>query len=87
MRSLIVKRSVVVRGHNTSVSLEDEFWDGLHSIASLRKITFGSLLDEIDSSRHQANLSSHLRLFVLEHYRAQLPGLARGAPAKPALLC
>ena len=82
MRSPVVKRSVVVRGHNTSVSLEDEFWQGLHSIASLRKITLGSLLDEIDSGRHQSNLSSHIRLFVLGHYRAQ-----GAAPAESALPC
>jgi predicted DNA-binding ribbon-helix-helix protein len=82
MRSPIVKRSVVVCGHNTSVSLEDEFWQPLHTIASRRKMTLGALLDEIDGGRQQSNLSSHIRLFVLEHYRAQ-----GAAPAQSALPC
>jgi predicted DNA-binding ribbon-helix-helix protein len=82
MRSLIVKRSVV-----TSVSLEDEFWHALHNIASPRNITLGSLLDEIDCSRHQPNLSSHIRLFVLQHYRVQHAGPASGAPVESALPC
>ena len=82
MRSPIVKRSVVIGGRNTSVSLEDEFWQALQTIAAIRRMTLASLLGEIEHGRQQANLSSHIRLFVLNHYRAQ-----RAAPAESALPC
>ena len=82
-RSLVVRRSVVVRGHNTSVSLEDEFWRALHTIAAFRKITVEALLDEIDRHRHQPNLSSHIRMFVLQNYREQRAGPPR-VPAESA---
>ena len=63
------KRSVKVRGRKTSVSLEDEFWEALQEIARARGQSLATLVGEIDASRGGANLSSHLRLFVLEHYR------------------
>jgi CheY-like chemotaxis protein len=68
--SLVRKRSIVISGHKTSVSLEDPFWDGLKEIAHERPATLSFLVDEIDSSRENGNLSSAIRLFVLEHYRA-----------------
>ena len=79
MKSLVVKRSIVVGGHKTSVSLEQAFWNGLKEIASHRKITLSELVGSIDSGRVQGNLSSAIRLFVLGHYRALIE-----APAEMA---
>ena len=72
MKSLVVKRSIVVSGHKTSVSLEDAFWNALKEIAKARNVTVGVLVAAIDSERQQENLSSTIRLFVLEFYRKQL---------------
>ena len=72
MKSLVVKRSVVLAGHKTSVSLEDAFWKSLKEIAGHRHTTLSSLLATIDSERQHGNLSSAIRLFVLGFYRAQL---------------
>ena len=73
MKSPVVKRSIVLRGHKTSVSLEDEFWKGLKEIAGKRLMTLSVLVDGIDANRQQGNLSSALRLFVLDFYRSQIP--------------
>ena len=73
MKSPIVKRSIVLAGHKTSVSLEDAFWSGLKEIAGKRLMTLSTLVDTIDAQRQQGNLSSALRLFVLEFYRGQIP--------------
>ena len=72
MRSPVVKRSIVVAGHKTSVSLEDAFWRGLKEIAMGRDLTLSEMVGAIDSGRAQGNLSSAIRLFVLDHYRAQV---------------
>jgi predicted DNA-binding ribbon-helix-helix protein len=72
MRSPVVKRSIVVAGHKTSVSLEDAFWNGLKEIGGERRMTLSELVAEIDSQRQPGNLSSAIRLFVLDFYRAQL---------------
>ena len=72
MKSSVVKRSIVVGGHKTSVSLEDAFWSGLKEIASDRKLTLSKLVDGVDSRRVDSNLSSALRLFVLDHYRTTI---------------
>jgi predicted DNA-binding ribbon-helix-helix protein len=69
MRSTVVKRSVFVGKHKTSVSLEHEFWTGLKEIAASRQTTCSGLLSEINERREAANLSSAIRLFVLQHYR------------------
>ncbi|MEW6257672.1 MAG: ribbon-helix-helix domain-containing protein [Pseudomonadota bacterium] len=74
MKSPVVKRSIVIAGHKTSVSLEDAFWDALKEIASARRLTLSDLVATIDSSRTQGNLSSAIRLFVLDHYRGFAPG-------------
>src|SRR5262249_17444110 len=71
MKSLIVKRSIVVAGHKTSVSLEDAFWNGLKEIARERHTTLSDVVAEIDAQRQLGNLSSALRPFVLEFYRIQ----------------
>src|ERR1700726_344633 len=71
MKSPVVKRSVVLAGHKTSVSLEDAFWQGLKDIAQSRRTTLSVLVSSIDADREQGNLSSALRLFVLNHYKAR----------------
>lgn len=65
----IVKRSIVVAGHKTSVSLEDAFWHALKDIARERSQSLRSLVAEIDAGRKGGNLSSAVRLHVLDHYR------------------
>jgi predicted DNA-binding ribbon-helix-helix protein len=72
MKSSVIKRSAVVAGHQTSVSLEDAFWKGLKEIASERDMTVSELVGKIDSERQYANLSSAIRLFVLDFYRDQI---------------
>jgi predicted DNA-binding ribbon-helix-helix protein len=72
MKSPVVKRSIVIAGHKTSVSLEDAFWRGLKEIASGRDMTLSDLVAAIDSERQHGNLSSAIRLYVLDFYRNQL---------------
>jgi predicted DNA-binding ribbon-helix-helix protein len=81
MKSPVVKRSIVVSGHKTSVSLEDAFWKGLKEIAGGRHVTLSDLVATIDSERRHGNLSSAIRLFVLDFYRAQLFELKSGQEA------
>jgi predicted DNA-binding ribbon-helix-helix protein len=81
MKSLVAKRSIVVAGHKTSVSLEDAFWEGLKEIARGRNITLSELFAAIDSERRQGNLSSAIRLFVLDFYRNQLADAKTGRRA------
>jgi predicted DNA-binding ribbon-helix-helix protein len=69
MKSPIVKRSTVIAGHKTSVSLEEAFWQGVKDIATSRRVTLSDLVASIDTERQQGNLSSAIRLFVLDHYR------------------
>ena len=77
MKSPVVKRSIVITGHKTSVSLEDAFWSGLKDIAASRNMTLSELVGEIDSNRQQGNLSSAIRLFVLDYFKS------RAAAAQP----
>jgi|SRR6185312_4505087 predicted DNA-binding ribbon-helix-helix protein len=79
--SPVVKRSVVIAGHKTSVTLEDAFWQGLKQIASERETTLANLTSTIDMDRRHGNLSSAIRLFVLNHYRVR-SGHAAEAPLK-----
>ena len=69
LKSAIVKRSIELHGHKTSVSLEDEFWLSLRQIATLKDISLPVLLQSIDRAREGANLSSAIRVYVLNHYR------------------
>lgn len=87
MPTSVKKRSVVVSGHRTSVSLERAFWDVLRVIASKRNTTINQLVSEIDSTR-SGNLSSAIRVYVLHNVMAQADSLygeagtaARGAQA------
>ena len=72
MKSPIVKRSIVVGGHKTSVSLEDAFWRGLKEIAQAQHATLSGMVKEIDNGRSHGNLSSAIRLFVLAQLRGPL---------------
>lgn len=67
------KRSVVIAGHKTSVSLEPEFWDALKEIASNRGISVNQIVRDVDTN-HEGNLSSAIRIFVLRHYRTLAVG-------------
>ena len=80
MKSPVIKRSIVIAGHKTSVSLEDAFWKGLKEIAGERDVTLSDLVAAIDSERQYGNLSSGIRLYVLDHYR-QLAREDRGERA------
>jgi predicted DNA-binding ribbon-helix-helix protein len=71
MKSRVVKRSIVVNGHKTSVSLEDEFWSALKVIAGKRLMNLSDLVTAIDGQRQHGNLSSAIRLFVLDFYQSQ----------------
>ena len=69
MKSSVIKRSVVIDGHKTSVSLEDPFWTELKKIAHTQQVTLSDLVSKIEGTRAQSNLSSAIRLFVLHHFR------------------
>jgi predicted DNA-binding ribbon-helix-helix protein len=73
-----MKRSIVISRHKTSVSLEDEFWKALQEIAAIKGMTSSALVDSIDQQRQKGNLSSHIRLFVLEYYRTQTANRNKG---------
>jgi predicted DNA-binding ribbon-helix-helix protein len=80
MKSTIVKRSIVVGGHKTSISLEEAFWNCMREISAERSATLSKLVGEIDSSRQQgSNLSSAIRLFVLDHFKTRAVGPLPGA--------
>ena len=70
-QSLVVKRSIVVDHHKTSVSLEDDFWNALRDIAHGRGETVSQLVAGIDSNRQAPNLSSAIRMYLLWHYTDQ----------------
>jgi predicted DNA-binding ribbon-helix-helix protein len=66
MKSLVVKRSIVIAGHKTSVSLEEPFWSALKEIAAIRNMPLSNLVASVDREREHPNLSSAIRLFILE---------------------
>ncbi len=72
MKPLIVKRSIVIAGHKTSVSLEGPFWSGLKEIAHGEHVTLSSMVADIDEKRLHGNLSSAIRLFVLDRIRTPI---------------
>jgi predicted DNA-binding ribbon-helix-helix protein len=79
-KSPVVKRSIVVGGHKTSVSIEEAFWIGMKEISGQRSMTLSELVGEIDTNRHQGDLSSAIRLFVLDHFRNCSSGFDRRVP-------
>jgi predicted DNA-binding ribbon-helix-helix protein len=78
MKSAITKRSVVIGGHKTSVSLEEPFWTAVREIAETQALSVSSLLRQIDQARRDTNLSSAIRVYVLENVRARLPAAPLG---------
>ena len=70
MKSFVVKRSIVIGDNKTSVTLEDEFWNGLKQIADKELTTRSALVKLIDTNRKNGNLSSAIRLFVFNHFRS-----------------
>ncbi|HKQ94438.1 MAG TPA: ribbon-helix-helix domain-containing protein [Aestuariivirgaceae bacterium] len=64
-----VKRSVRIAGHRTSLSVEPQFWDALAAIARRRRTSLAAIVAEVDSRRGDTNLSSAVRLYVLEETR------------------
>ena len=80
MKSAIIKRSVVLDGHKTSVSLENEFWEGLREIAGRQKANLSSLVRQIDRTRVNGNLSSAIRVYVFNHFHTPVAAPAE-APA------
>ena len=84
MKSPVIKRSIVIAGHKTSVSLEDAFWKGLKEIALSRGVTLSDLVAAIDSERQLGNLSSAIRLFVLDYFRTRATQAATSEPKASA---
>jgi predicted DNA-binding ribbon-helix-helix protein len=69
MKSVVIKRSILINGRKTSVSLENEFWDALHEIAEHENVAISALVEKINEGRNNINLSSAIRVFVFNHYR------------------
>jgi predicted DNA-binding ribbon-helix-helix protein len=88
MNSTVKKRSIVVDGHRTSVSLEDAFWDSLRQIARERATNLSKLIGTLDAERNGGNLSSTIRGFVLDHYRDNVASnqFARAQTSRSGLL-
>jgi len=91
MDSTVKKRSVAIGGHKTSVSLEDYFWTSLKQIAQERTTSVSELVEVLDAARKVGNLSSTIRVFVLDHYRNNvasmtLPGRELSATPQTATL-
>ena len=70
MNSTVKKRSIVIGHHRTSVSLEDDFWTSLRQIARGRQVTISHLIASLNATRENSNLSSTIRVFILDYYRA-----------------
>jgi predicted DNA-binding ribbon-helix-helix protein len=85
MKSPVVKRSIVVAGHKTSVSLEEAFWNGMKEISGERNMTLSELVGEIDGKRQQGNLSSAIRLFVLDHFKSRAAASGPAGKSHPAM--
>jgi predicted DNA-binding ribbon-helix-helix protein len=76
MNSTVKKRSIAIGGHKTSVSLEDYFWTSLKQIAHERTTTVSELVGVLAAAREVGNLSSTIRVFVLDHYRSNVASMA-----------
>jgi predicted DNA-binding ribbon-helix-helix protein len=74
MNSTVKKRSIVIGSHKTSISLEDNFWICLRQIAREHATNVSELISTLDGSRNGANLSSAIRVFVLNYYRNNVDG-------------
>jgi predicted DNA-binding ribbon-helix-helix protein len=83
MKSSLTKHAIVIAGHKTSVSLEDAFWKCLKEVAARRDMTVSELVEAIEANRRHANLSSAIRLFVLDVYLDQLDRIAKKESKRP----
>src|SRR5215813_2477659 len=83
INSPVVKRSIIRDGHKSSVSLEDQFWEGLREIAEREGVTVSALVGTIDHGPNRRNLSSAIRVFVLDHFRRHGDGKLSIAPTNP----
>jgi predicted DNA-binding ribbon-helix-helix protein len=72
-----VKRSFTIAGHSTSISLEEPFWRGLKEAAAAQACSVAALVERIDAERAEAGLSSAVRVWLLEYYRA------KSSPSEP----
>jgi predicted DNA-binding ribbon-helix-helix protein len=81
MKSPVIKRTVYIDGRKTGVSVEDAFWSGLKEIAQAQGATVTQTITEIDRSRQGGNLSSAIRLFVLDRVRSKKVGATAGETA------
>jgi predicted DNA-binding ribbon-helix-helix protein len=72
--SVSSKRSIEIHGRQTSVHIEEAFWTALQKIAATHNVHPSDLVAAIDKDRHHGNLSSAVRLFVLDHYRSRVEG-------------
>ena len=84
MKSTVVKRSVVIAGRKTSLSVEDPFWNAMRELAKERGLTLSQLVGLIDTDRREGNLSSAIRQFVLGVYRDRIEQKNVGQIAKLA---
>jgi predicted DNA-binding ribbon-helix-helix protein len=81
MKSAVIKRSISIDGHKTSITLEDEFWSGLNEIAQAQGASIAQTVKEIDRARRPGlNLSSAIRVFVLDRFRSKKVGATMGKP-------
>ena len=83
--SPVIKRSVVLNRHKTSVSLEDPFWEALNEIAQRTHVPLARLLEQIDQGRKGPNLSSALRTFVLTYFQSRKPPRTANPPPSVVL--
>jgi predicted DNA-binding ribbon-helix-helix protein len=74
MKPALRKRSIKIRGRNTSVSLEDDFWNGFQEIAKRKKIAVSTLVEMINKDHNQSNLSSAIRVYVFRDFCMRLNG-------------
>ena len=81
MKSLVIRRPIIIAGRMTGVTVEDAFWNSLKEIAEQRHESLAHLIDSIDAERKHANLSSAIRLYVLGFYRDQYQGRAALDPS------
>ena len=68
-KSAVIKRSILINGHKTSVSLENEFWSGLHDVARSMNVPAAKLVEQLDRDSDNVNLSSAIRVFVFNQLK------------------
>jgi predicted DNA-binding ribbon-helix-helix protein len=83
LKSPILKRAVDIGFRKSSVSLEDSYWSALKEIAAAQNVSVSRLVTKIDSTRQYANLSSAIRLFILDYYRTALEEALKAKAKRP----